>query len=219
MKNSLTPTKRNQNRRGKKYLVSLDIVGKKFGKWTVLSKERINGVSKLLVECDCGRTKKWVRSDYITCGRSENCMKCKTVTHGESGRKITTEYCSWQQIKNRCLNPNSDVYHLYGGMGIKVHEPWVNSYENFLADVGRAPSRKHTMDRINPNGNYEPGNVRWATTKEQGRNKRNTIIVVYRGETKPLITWCEELGLNHMSVYNQLRYHGVTYQEQFNAAQ
>ncbi|MGC4018924.1 MAG: hypothetical protein QM793_06670 [Muricomes sp.] len=75
-------------------------------------------------------------------------------------------------MRQRCNNPKNTGYYLYGGRGVKVCERWENSFENFIGDMGKAPSEDHSIDRINPFGNYEPGNCRWATDKEQANNKR-----------------------------------------------
>jgi hypothetical protein len=85
-------------------------------------------------------------------------------------RTASPEYRSWQMMKNRCLNTNARDYAHYGGRGIKVCQRWL-SFENFLADMGRRPTPKHTLDRKNSNGNYNPSNCRWATRLEQTRNR------------------------------------------------
>jgi len=75
-------------------------------------------------------------------------------------------------MKQRCNNPNDSDYQCYGGRGIKVCDRWAKSYDDFESDMGEKPSKDHSIDRIDPDGNYEPGNVRWATSKQQARNRR-----------------------------------------------
>lgn len=99
-------------------------------------------------------------------------------------------------MKARCNDPNHDSYYLYGGRGIKVCERWTESIENFLADMGHRPSPRHSLDRYpDQNGNYEPGNVRWATPREQSMNRCNNIYLTKDGETKHIEEWAKLLGL------------------------
>lgn len=100
--------------------------------------------------------------------------------HGYHG---TPEYAAWQAIKARCLNANHPAYQYYGARGITVCEQWINSFENFLAEVGPRPSALYSIDRVNNDGNYEPGNVGWRTRLEQQANRRNTIRLEFQGKT------------------------------------
>jgi hypothetical protein len=90
-------------------------------------------------------------------------------------------------MKNRCLSVNNKAYKNYGGRGIKICDRWLNSFENFLEDIGRRPSKKYSLDRINNDGNYEPSNCKWSTKIEQIMNRRVSVIVTYKGKTIPLI--------------------------------
>jgi hypothetical protein len=98
------------------------------------------------------------------------------VKHGESSDP-TPEYEAWHQMKSRCLNPADKRYQQYGARGIGVCEQWIYSYGNFLAYMGRRPSPDYSLDRIDNDGNYEPGNCRWATRSEQQQNKRVSILM------------------------------------------
>lgn len=103
-------------------------------------------------------------------------MTPSRLRHGQSRVGITTsEYRIWCHIKSRCENPNSHVFNLYGGRGIKVCKRW-NDFINFYADMGPRPSKNHSIDRIDSNGNYEISNCRWSTSKQQQRNRRNNRV-------------------------------------------
>lgn len=161
----------------------LDLRGTRFGRLIVVRK-----VGKLwLCRCKCGRSKQAttgnLRAGHITsCGCRQREMSAQRgreqlTTHGRAG---TPEHAIWVQMRNRCRNPNSSSYPRYGGRGIKVCPRW-DKFENFYADVGPRTSPAHTLDRIDNDGDYEPNNVRWSTSIEQGNNKRNSRFVVFRG--------------------------------------
>jgi hypothetical protein len=130
--------------------------------------------------CDCGNIKKVSLSDL----RSNNTKSCGCLnlenlknssikhSHWINGNP-TSEYNSYQALKQRCYNKNRKNYFNYGGRGIKVCDRWLNSFINFLEDMGPKPNNKYSIDRIDVNGNYEPSNCRWSTQKEQQNNKRN----------------------------------------------
>lgn len=92
--------------------------------------------------------------------------------HARAGRR-SKEFIAWSAMKQRCTDAKHEGYPYYGGRGLRVCARWLASFEKFLNDVGPAPSRKHTLDRIQPDGDYEPGNVRWATASEQRLNQRS----------------------------------------------
>ena len=144
--------------------------------------------------CDCGMEKR-VRIDHLksgatrSCGclRSEITSKAKT-THGMYGTK---ENRAWLNMKDRCNNPNHDNYPHYGGRGITIFPEWNQSFQAFYDYIGDAPSARHTIDRIDTNGNYEPGNVRWATWAEQQVNRTDTEYIEIRGISLTPRQWCE----------------------------
>ena len=105
----------------------------------------------------------------------------------------------------RCCNPSNNAYHYYGGRGITVCEQWRDSFETFLADVGLRPSNQHSLDRYpNNDGNYEPGNVRWATRMEQAINKRSNRWITAHGKTMTVSEWSRELGILDKTIYYRL---------------
>lgn len=125
--------------------------------------------------------------------------------HGHSTRSNqSAEYRTWANMLLRCRNPGASNYAYYGGRGIRVCERWL-TFENFFADVGPRPSAKHTLDRINSEGHYEPGNVRWATMKEQGRNTRRNHLITFGGETLCAAEWAERTGIDQIAIIKRLR--------------
>jgi hypothetical protein len=121
--------------------------------------------------------------------------------------KHTPELNAWSHMKNRCYNPNDKKYPIYGGRGIIVCDHWKNSFSNFLADMGERPSSKYSLDRVNVHGNYEPQNCRWATSKEQARNKTNNRIIEYNGVSKVYAQWIEDLGIDEKRLSRYLKKH------------
>jgi hypothetical protein len=132
------------------------------------------------VRCECGTIFICLK-EHIKSGntRSCGCLQRKTIselrkTHGES--QSSPEYRMWKNIKTRCYNINDWHYSFYGKRGIKMYKPWINSYKTFLnwiiKHIGRRPSINHSIDRINNDGNYSPGNLQWATKKQQSLNQR-----------------------------------------------
>lgn len=124
-------------------------------------------------------------------------------------KKTTTrnmpEYRNWHNMKNRCLNQNIPEYKWYGARGIRVCDRWLNSFENFLADMGTRPSPKHSIDRIDNNGNYCPENCRWATQKQQSRNTRNNRKITINGICKTVAEWAEIVGMKQNSLLYRIR--------------
>lgn len=157
-----------------------DLTGKKFGRLTVISFHEMmsTGHSRWLCRCECGN-KKIVQYANLKSGsvQSCRCLNRESVRKSNSTHKMkgTSVYYAWNSMKQRCLNSSCRNYPLYGARGIFVCERWLESFENFYADMGDKTSPKHSLDRINNDGNYEPGNCRWATAKEQSNNKRNNL--------------------------------------------
>jgi hypothetical protein len=124
-------------------------------------------------------------------------------THGMS---YSDEYLIWGLIKGRCTNPKLSHYKTYGGRGISVCSRWFDSFENFYADMGPRPSKLHTIDRYpDVDGNYEPNNCRWATRKEQARNRRDNRCVVYEGKRMTLSKAVERSGFSRSTLNKRLK--------------
>jgi hypothetical protein len=125
------------------------------------------------------------------------------MTHGKSA---TSEYQSYTNAKQRCESPTNKKYKNYGGRGIKF---LFSDFESFYDEVGDKPSKKHTLDRIDVDGHYAPGNVRWATPKEQGNNTTTNRLLTHNGETKTLAEWVGDSTNNrYKTIYARLTYYG-----------
>jgi hypothetical protein len=108
-------------------------------------------------------------------------------------------------MKTRCYNPNIRGSKYYIGKGIKVCDRWLHSYEDFLEDMGQRPSSKHSIDRINNDGDYEPSNCRWATIQEQANNKSTNVFITINGESKTARQWSDVTGVNCSIIYGRIR--------------
>lgn len=196
----------------------IELAGEKFGRLTVIKREpTTDGLGFWLCQCDCGG-QKVVRTALLRQGKTRSCgclfIESGKVTARTHGMSKTKTYAAWCSMLNRCLNHRDKRnFPLYGGRGIKVCERWM-TFENFYADMGDRPSGM-TLDRQDVNGNYEPGNCRWATRQQQDNNKRDTINLTVDGVTKSLAEWCEERGLPYATVYRRLR-NGVSASQALN---
>lgn len=161
--------------------------------------------------CDCG--KEWVADGYaVKSGHTKSCgcfgrletIKA-SITHG---RSKTAEWLIWMGVKNRCLNRNDPTFKDYGGRGIKICQRWLSDFQNFFDDMGVRPSPSHSIERKNNNGDYEPDNCVWATRIEQGKNKRNNVILEFNGEAKTVTDWASEMGIKRSTLNNRIFQYG-----------
>jgi hypothetical protein len=164
-------------------MIAIDLVGKRFGKWTVLrrngSRKQQNGTVALWeCRCNCG-VERTVTSTNLRRGTSESCGKtgCRKIKHGMS---FTSEYRTWAHMIARCYLSTVEQYPNYGGRGIRVCDRWrgKHGFENFFADMGPRPSSLHSLDRFpDHDGNYEKSNCRWATRSQQSKNRRRFVAL------------------------------------------
>ena len=178
----------------------VSMIGLRFGKLEVLSEvEERNKNGHIL----CGLEKEILGASLrqgltTSCGCSH---KEKITKHGFEG---TRTYKTWISMKTRCLNKNADCYAEYGGRGIAICDRWVNSFENFIEDMGERPVNS-SIERIDVNGNYEPSNCRWATVREQQENRRNSVFVVINGKKHTPREYSEMVGLTISGANKKMR--------------
>ena len=177
-------------------------------KWTIRPGDRFG---RLVVEgqgegitwhcrCDCGAQTTPSKYDLVY-GKSRSCG-CTRTTHG---RRNTTEYAVWRAIVYRCTNPNGQQWPDYGGRGIKICPKWREDFAAFLEHIGPRPSLSHSADRIDNSRGYEPGNVRWATAKEQARNRRGNRLIDWDGVSLPASEWAERKGMSTTLLHYRLK--------------
>lgn len=178
---------------------------------TVLSRERRDGRTYCRCICECGNECE-VESGNLRSGHTKSCgclqlevVRATNATHGHTrGGKYSRAYTAWLGMRNRCYNRKSTDYPDYGGRGISVCDRWRESFENFFADMGQPPPWT-SIDRIDNARGYEPGNCRWATATEQGRNKRNNVRLAFRGRTQTMTEWAAELGIPMKRIHARLK--------------
>ena len=189
----------------------INLSGQKFGRWTVLEFSDITK-NKYYWNCicDCGSVKRVASSSLKSEGtKSCGCWKKeRQLKHGQAKFGLTTKiYKTWRDMKDRCNNPNNTAYKNYGGRGIKVCVRWLESFENFYADVGDCPLGM-SLDRKDNNGDYTPKNWRWATSRGQNNNRRDNHWVPFRGERKTIAQWERDLGMSKDTLKSRLNKYG-----------
>lgn len=194
----------------------LDLIGHRFGCLSVIGFSGLHtppsggAKTKWTCLCDCGR-KVSVFGSSLTQGNSKSCgciARRSTAERNKShGMSKTKTYRIWQAMLNRCRNPRMAMYPRYGGRGIRVCDRWA-SFENFFSDMGECPVRM-SIDRIDNDANYEPGNCRWADRRTQNRNKSNNRIVSHDGRKMCLTDWAESLSMDQSSLAERIQKWGV----------
>ena len=167
------------------------------------SYESIRGVTFWVCHCDCGKEVR-VRYGNLKSGNTQSCgclFLDRVTIHGESQ---TREYHIWRGILGRCFDERHHSFSGYGGRGITVCKRWL-VYANFLADMGRAPSSEHSIDRKDNNRLYSKNNCRWATRSEQMANTRTNRWVTFNGETRTLTQWAVFTGLRKSTIRERLQ--------------
>ncbi len=191
--------------------------GKKFEgtKLTFVKETKKNESNKwmALFKCDCGQdvelciaSVKSLNTSSCGCHRRETAVKNSSYERNGHGKTGTTEYVIWKSIKQRTSNPNNSGYRLYGARGITMSKEWSDSFEAFYKDMGPRPTSSHSVERKDNSVGYEKSNCRWATPKEQARNRSSNKYLEINNVIKILIVWCEEYGISHRVVLSRLKY-------------
>jgi hypothetical protein len=193
-----------------------DMAGRRFGMIVAICRQGSarSGCASWLCRCDCG-TEVVIDGRGLRAGRRRSCgclAKLINVTHGNAirsgGRKVTPEYVAWTRMWERCTKKTVASFRFYGARGIRVCDRW-QDFKAFLADMGPRPSRTHSLDRIDSNGNYEPENCRWATPLTQGSNRRGVHKLKFRGVAMSLTQATIACGLDYQTVRARFVEHGV----------
>lgn len=184
---------------------TVDQTGNTFGRWTVIENAgyKKNGGAVWKCKCSCG-TERDIRAAALVSGESASCGCLQLEISTKHGHRNSPEYYVWRGIRSRCNNPRTPNYHRYGGRGISVAEEW-NDFSNFLRDVGNRPGPDYSLDRINNDGNYEPGNVRWTTRVVQCRNTSCNRRLTFKGIEMTVSEWAEATGLGRTTIHYRIK--------------
>lgn len=194
-----------------------NLLGRHFKRWRVVAFAGVvNKKRRWKCICDCGIIRT-VTTDALISGISGSCgclQKEAASKHNRThGLNRTPEHNSWGHMKQRCLNKKCANYSGYGGRGIKICKRWLK-FENFISDMGKRPGPRFTIERIDNDGDYKPGNCRWATHKEQVNNQGSNTMVTLDGITKNVSQWALEIGVSAKLLNERLR-HGWNVEEAF----
>lgn len=198
---------------GGKMHPATDMTGQRFGRLLVITRDGSKQFLRYRLaawscRCDCGALVT-LAGAYLRNGTTRSCgclsrelTSKRASTHGMCKSQ---EYRIWLSMKARCSSPICNGYKNYGGRGIKVCDRWALSFENFYEDMGIRLSAQHSLDRIDVNGDYEPGNVVWATMKQQNRHRRYNRVLTVFGETRLLVEWLEQFPINRGTFDTRIR--------------
>lgn len=192
-----------------------DYIGRKFGRLLIIGignhKRRTSGkkIAVVICKCDCGNEKE-VQLQALQVGTTKSCgcykMEINNLPPPKHGLSRHPLYANWFSMIDRCTNPKNEGYHRYGGRGISVCDEWASSFKKFIEwGMQNGYKKGLQLDRIDNNGNYSPENCRFVTVKENSKNRRNNLMYSYKGETKMLIDWAEQVGLKYTTLYMRVR--------------
>lgn len=200
-----------------------DLTGQRFGKLEVIAYAGRTTCKRRLILwtclCDCGG-EKTVRATDLTRNMTQSCgckakeqrrNAAKAQCHPYSETNWPREYSSWKHMKSRCYSHKDPTYYLYGARGIRVCQRWLNSFQAFVTDMGKAPEG-YTLERASSNGDYTPENCKWASQKEQANNTSRNVFLTKDGQTLTVAQWAEKLGVPCNTIHQRL-YRGWTHDQ------
>lgn len=200
----------------------IDLTGQRFERLIALgSIARQRRQILWLCVCDCGG---FTRANAATLRRGESkscgCLRDEKLSKHryKHGQTNIPEYGVWGGMRNRCNNPNHPKFAQYGGRGINVCDRW-DDFANFLADMGERPSPRHSIERIDNNGDYTPENCKWGTLIEQMNNQQKTLMIDYQDRTQSLSIWCRELNIPRYRTYKRIYIRGWDIERAFTEPQ
>jgi hypothetical protein len=186
---------------------ALRLVGRRFSRLTVIERDPTARYASWRCRCDCGEITV-VRTEQLTGGGTRSCgclqrdvVRTRNRTHGQTG---SSEYTAWRNALARCYNPRNRDFPNYGGRGITMCDRWRSSFDAFVADLGERPVGL-TLERIDTNGPYAPGNCRWASRTEQGNNQRDNVRLTHQAETLTLAEWARRTGVSYDTLHKRMR--------------
>ena len=192
---------------------ALNLKGKEFNYLLVQKRSGSNKQGRSTWEClcKCGTTI-IATGSLLVSGNVQSCgcfkiekMKINGKQRRTHGMKKTPEYTAWRNMKDRCYNKKDKNFKTYGGRGITVCEQWRNSFENFLKDMGKKPSKKHSLDRVDNNKGYSPDNCKWVTMQEQSNNRRSNKRISFQGITMTIAQWARFRGITYPALAQRIR--------------
>jgi hypothetical protein len=190
-------------------------VGDRIAYWKVIHRRSVprgSGLATYFCRCVCGRAR-WLFVSNLNSGNTRSCGCRKAGVRSRASKKHGFSrtpsgrpnplYCLYRMMIYRCENPKSKSYKNYGGRGIRVCVRWKRSFPAFMRNVGKRPSRRHTLERRNNDGHYSPGNVYWLLKSKQGHNTRQSVVIEYRGVRRTMKQWSKRLGIHYDAIRNR----------------
>lgn len=186
-------------------LRAVDKVGKRYGRLVVVKREiRDQQGTFWFCQCDCGKTTV-AQSGHLNAGMRVSCGCAQDGSHNKThGMSRSSEYAAWDNARDRCRNPKNRKYPLYGGRGISMCKEWSESFEAFLADMGKKPTKKHTLERLDGNSGYTPENCVWATPVQQNNNRSINRYIDVNGKSLTIAQASRLTGIPHATILGRL---------------